>query len=193
MGKDNSKMRRFSSMPHLIRGSGKREKEHKLELDPGTTSRERTMSANYTSADDINDNTWEIVEEKKDYTFSATYLCSTVINPPLRAKHVRDCVKQYQKQQLKSLKRFGAEQPSSDVILRLSLDGVSMTNSRTQSGGNGMFFPFSSVNHVMAHPENPEYFAFATVVSGDSKHKCHLFRQTHVLTTDVIEGFLAFI
>lgn len=62
----------------------------------------------------------------------------------------------------------------------------------SQKGGQGMFFPLSSVSNVMAHPETPEYFAFATVVTGDSKHKCHLFQQTKVPSSELIQSFQAF-
>lgn len=187
------KLKRFASMPHLIRTSSKKDKEHKPEHNTETAQPNgaRTASVSSASTDDVFDNTWEIVEEK-DYKFDVTYLCSTVINPPLRPKHLRECVKQYQKQQAKSLKKFGMEQPSSEVLLSLSLDGVTMANPRTQKEGQGMFFPFNSVSHVMSHPESPEYFAFATIVTGDSKHKCHLFEQTKVSPAELIQSFQAF-
>ena len=117
-------------------------------------------------------------------------LFRSVVNPPLRPKHLRECVKQYQKQQAKFLKKFGHEQPSNEVALLVCIDGVEMKDS--QKGGQGMFFPLSSVSNVMAHPETPEYFAFATVVTGDSKHKCHLFQQTKVPSSELIQSFQAF-
>ena len=191
--KGSMKLKRFASMPHLIRTTSKKDKEHKMEEDTiPNTGNTRTSSDSSAGTDDVFDNSWEIVLEEKVYYFDVTYLCSTVVNPPLRPKHLRECVKQYQKQQAKSLKKFGKEQPSSEVKLSVSIDGVQMTNSRAPKGEQGMFFPISSVSNAIAHPEIPEYFAFATIVTGDSKHKCHLFRQTQVPATDLIESFLAF-
>ena len=181
-------------MPHLIRSTTKKDKEHKVEQDMRKNSKNvRTSSDSSADADDVFDSTWEIVPEEKVYDFNVTYLCSTVVNPPLRPKHLRECVKQYQKQQAKSLKKFGKEQPSSEVVLSVSVDGVQMMNSRAQKEEQGMFFPFDSVSNAMAHPEIPEYFAFATIVTGDSKHKCHLFRQTSVPSEELVENFKAFL
>ena len=189
----HSKLRRFSSMPHLLRGSSKKDNSQKVEdiADKRHPSNARTVSVSSTGMDDVIDSSWEIVEEEMDYSCNATYLCSTVINPPLRPKHLRECVKQYQKQQTKSLKKFGMAKSSNEVVLNLTLEGVKMTNV-TERGGQGMFFPIDSVSHVMAHPENAEYFAFSTIVTGDSKHKCHLFEQTKIPPTELIERFQAF-
>lgn len=191
--KGSMKLKRFASMPHLLRTTSKKDKEHKMEQDTRrSTENIRTPSVSSAGTDDVFENSWEIVPEEKVYEYEVTYLCSTVVNPPLRPKHLRECVKQYQKQQAKSLKKFGKEQPTSEVKLSVSMDGVQMMNSRAQKGEQGMFFPFSSVSNAMAHPESPEYFAFATIVTGDSKHKCHLFQQTKVPAVDLIESFQAF-
>lgn len=183
---------RSTSMPHIIRSHSKKDKELNAEHDADKThpNLPRTASVSSAGPNDVIDSSWEIVEEK-DYNFDVTYLCSTVVNPPLRPKHLRECVKQYQKQQAKALKKFGVD-PSKEVELSLSLDGVKMTNSCAAKGEQEMFFPFSSVSHVMSHPESPEYFAFALVVTGDSKHKCHLFKQTKVPPSELIESFEAF-
>jgi len=187
------KLKRFASMPHLIRATSKKDKEHKMEQDMGkNTKNVRNPSVSSAGVDDVFDSTWEIVPEEKVYNFNVTYLCSTVVNPPLRPKHLRECVKQYQKQQAKSLKKFGKEQPSSEVVLSVSVDGVQMANSRAQMQEQGMFFPIDSVSNAMAHPEIPEYFAFATIVTGDSKHKCHLFLQTQVPSEELVGRFKAF-
>ena len=181
-------------MPHLIRPTSKKDKENKIEQDVGkNTNNVRAASISSAGADDVFDSTWEILPEEKVYDFNVTYLCSTVVNPPLRPKHLRECVKQYQKQQAKSLKKFGKEQPSSEVVLSVSVDGVQMTNTGAQKEDQGMFFPFDSVSNAMAHPEIPEFFAFATIVTGDSKHKCHLFRQTAVPSEELVGSFKAFI
>ncbi|KAJ7389063.1 hypothetical protein OS493_033922 [Desmophyllum pertusum] len=90
----------------------------------------------------------KVVAEEKVYNYNVTYLCSTVVNPPLRPKHLRECVKQYQKQQAKSLKKFGKEQPSSDVVLSLSLDGVKMT----YAGGAGDVFPLQFCKQCHGSP-----------------------------------------
>lgn len=192
--KSSLKLKRFASMPHLIsRASSKKDKDHKMENHTDKNiANIRTASVSSVGADDVIDGSWEIVEEEKVYNFDVTYLCSTVVNPPLRPKHLRECVKQYQKQQAKLLKKFGQEQPSNQVTLSVSIDGVEMKNSRGQKGDQGMFFPFRSVSNAMAHPETPEYFAFATIVTGDSKHKCHLFHQTQVPSSELIESFQAF-
>ena len=181
-------------MPPLIRSTSKKDKvELKVEQDTGkNTNNFSTASVSSAGADDVFDSTFEIVPEEKVYSFNVTYLCSTVVNPPLRPKHLRECVKQYQKQQAKSLKKFGKEQPFSEVVLLVSVDGVQMTNSRAQKEEQGMFFSFDSVSNAMAHPESPEYFAFATIVTGDSKHKCHLFRQTKVPSEELVGSFQAF-
>lgn len=180
-------------MPHLLRGTSRKDKDRQMEYiaDKPHPSNARTVSVSSTDMDDVIDISWEIVEEEKDFSCDVTYLCSTVINPPLRPKHLRECVKQYQKQQAKSLKKFGMVTSSNEVVLNLSLEGVKMTNA-TEKGGQGMFFSFDSVSHVMAHPENTEYFAFSTIVTGDSKHKCHLFEQTKIPPTELIERFQAF-
>lgn len=196
-------LRRFSSVPHLIRSTSlphitsthsvsKKEKEATPELDADKTHPNcgRNVSVSSTGGSDVIDSSWEIVEEK-EYSFEVTYLCSTVINPPLRPKHLRECVKQFQKQQAKALKKFGVD-PSNEVSLMVSIDGVKMTNPCAAKGEQEMFFPFCSVSHVMSHPECPEYFAFALTVTGDSKHKCHLFQQTNVPPGDLITTFEAF-
>ncbi|XP_068682779.1 uncharacterized protein [Montipora foliosa] len=185
---------RSTSLPHAFHASSasKKDKESHTQGDtekPHPTF-ERTTSVSSAGASDVADSSWEIVEEK-EYNFDVTYLCSTVINPPLRPKHLRECVKQYQKQHAKAFKKFGVN-PAKEVSLFVSIDGVKMTNKNAQKGEQEMFFPFSSVNHVMAHPENPEYFAFALVVTGDSKHKCHLFQQTKVPPGELIETFQSF-
>lgn len=185
---------RSTSLPHVFRSNSVSKKEK--ESDPEEVTEKlppkcvRPASISSTGANDVIDGSWEILEEK-EYNFDVTYLCSTVINPPLRPKHLRECVKQYQKQQTKALKKLGVD-PSKKVSLSVSIDGVKMTNERAQQGEQEMFFPISSVSHVMAHPENPEYFAFALMVTGDSKHKCHLFQQTKVPSKEVIETFEAY-
>lgn len=189
--KRSLKLKCFASMPHLTNRSSKKDKDYKMESHTDKNS-VRTTSVSSVGWDDVMDGSWEVVEEEKIYNFVVTYLCSTVVNPPLRPKHLRECVKQYQKQQAKFLKKFGHEQPSNEVNLSVCIDGVEMKDSRDQKADQGMFFPFSSVSNVMAHPETPEYFAFATVVTGDSKHKCHLFQQTKIPSAEMIKSFQAF-
>ena len=133
----------------------------------------------------------EILEEKV-YNFEATYLCSTVVNPPLRPKHVRDCVKQHQKQASKLLKRLGVTQTTNDVKMDVGADGVSMYDKLRPDSGQ-RFFPFSDISLIKSHQDYPEFFAFSTVVTGDTKHKCHLFKQTaDSCSADIIRAFESF-
>ena len=133
----------------------------------------------------------EIVEEKV-YNFQAIYLCSTVVNPPLRPKHVRDCAKQYQKQNEKLLKRLGKTQPKNDVKMDVGADGVAMYDTLRPENSQ-RFFPFSDIHLIKSHPDYPDYFAFSTVVTGDTKHKCHLFQQIDDYSCgEIIKAFESF-
>lgn len=132
----------------------------------------------------------EIIEEK-EFNFSAVYLCSTVINPPLRPKHLRDSVKQYLKEQKKTEKHKGTPPPTKEVELTLNSDGVSMTDPQCKSFQR--YFPFPSISNVRTHKDFPEYFAFSEVVSGGAKHKCHIFKQTKEPCDEITAAFECFL
>lgn len=170
-------LRRFSSMPMLRKLSRKKSGKSEGTLSYTGECEPCTAQGDTTT------------REPGDYHFSVEYLCSTVINPPLRSKHLRECVKQFQKQQAKAHKRYGVTPSSSNVTLTVEADGIRMVDPQRQDKSGHMFFPFTTVNSIKSHPENPEYFAFSTAVSGDTKHKCHLFLQDGVESADVIRTF----
>ncbi|XP_032232507.2 uncharacterized protein LOC116615017 [Nematostella vectensis] len=131
-------------------------------------------------------------QEEREYSFQVAYLCSTVTNPPLRPKHVRDCVKQYQKELGKVAKHTGVTPPLKEVTLHLNNDGVTMIDPK-QPSVCPRFFPFPCISEIKGHKDFPEYFAFSTVVSGDSKHKCHVFKDLKGNCEDINTAFEFFL
>ncbi|KAK3749510.1 hypothetical protein QZH41_013482 [Actinostola sp. cb2023] len=133
----------------------------------------------------------EIVEEK-EFTFRTAYLCSTVINPPLRPKHVRDSVKQYLKECKKMEKRTGTPPTMKEIELCITSDGVTMLDPQCRHVGQ-RFFPFPCISNVRTHKDYPGYFAFSTVVTGDAKHKCHIYKQVKEPCDEITAAFESFL
>lgn len=131
------------------------------------------------------------ITEEKEYTFRTAYLCSTVINPPLRPKHVRDSVKQFLKECKKMEKHTGTPPTMKEVELCLTSEGVTMLDPQCRDVGQ-RFFPFPCISNIRTHKDYPEYFAFSTVVTGDAKHKCHIFKQVKEPCDEITSAFECF-
>lgn len=117
--------------------------------------------------------------------FNVFYLISTIVSPPLKAKHVKECLKQYQKSVDKAIKKCpGNVQHYKKAQLVLSPRGVMMLDGKTQTPQ--AFYESAIISGVQSHPDGKCAFAFTTLVSGNTKHKCHLFLQD----TDPIDAII---
>ena len=126
---------------------------------------------------------------KKEHKFVVSYLCSAVVKPPFKSKHVEKCLKQYQKE-------VGKKQKVGDVC---SLGNKLMLQVITDTGATMMdiqnpnsfrrHFPISTIDSFIVHPENPDCFAFSTTVPGDEQHKYHLFYKSRDDIATVKEAF----
>lgn len=115
-------------------------------------------------------------KESSEKRFNVLYLISTIVSPPLKPKHVKECLKQYQKSVDKAMKKSpGNAQHYKKAQLVLSPRGVMMVDDKTQTPQ--AFYESATISGVQSHPDGKCAFAFTTVVSGNTKHKCHLFLQ----------------
>jgi hypothetical protein len=118
----------------------------------------------------------EIRKESSEKRFSVFYLVSTIVSPPLKTKHVKECLKQYQKTVDKAMKKSTDNgQHYKKAQLVFSPRGVMITDEQTQTPQ--AFYERATISGVQSHPDGKCAFAFTTVVSGNTKHKCHLFLQ----------------
>ncbi len=118
----------------------------------------------------------EIRKESSEKRFSVFYLVSTIVSPPLKTKHVKECLKQYQKTVDKAMKKStDSSQHYKKAQLVFSPRGVMITDEQTQTPQ--AFYERATISGVQSHPDGKCAFAFTTVVSGNTKHKCHLFLQ----------------
>ena len=116
------------------------------------------------------------LKESSEKRFNVLYLISTIVSPPLKSKHVKECLKQYQKSVDKAMKKSpGKAQHYNKAQLVLSPRGVMMVDNKTQTPQ--AFYESATISGVQSHPDGKCAFAFTTVVSGNTKHKCHLFLQ----------------
>ena len=117
-----------------------------------------------------------VPEESTEKQFTVFYLISTILSPPLKAKHVKECLKQFQKSVDKAMKKSGNNsQHYKKAQLVFSPKGVMIVDEQTQSPQ--AFYERATISAVQSHPDGKCAFAFTTVVSGNTKHKCHLFLQ----------------
>lgn len=113
------------------------------------------------------------------HLFDVAYICSTVVNPPLRPKHVRDCYKQFTKEMSKAgkhshnnrLKTIGS-------AVKLKIDTNQEITMLDPNDENTVIrnFPVEMFDKFIFHPDpTMGCFAFSTTVPENIKHKCHLF------------------
>ena len=113
------------------------------------------------------------------HRFNVFYCISTIVSPPLKQKHIKNCLKQYQKSVDKEMKKSTVStqlvQHYKKVQLVINENGITIIDdvSKTPQA----FFERATLSGVQAQPEGKFAFAFTTVVSGNTKHKCHLFLQ----------------
>jgi outer membrane biosynthesis protein TonB len=118
----------------------------------------------------------EIRKESCEKRFGVFYLVSTILSPPLKAKHVKECLKQYQKTVDKAMKKSpDSSQHYRKAQLVCSPGGIIIMDDQTQTPQ--AFYERATISGVQSHPDGKCAFAFMTVVSGNTKHKCHLFLQ----------------
>lgn len=119
------------------------------------------------------------VLQPSTHIFDVAYICSTVVNPPLRPKHVRECYKQFNKEMSKAgklshnngLKTIGS-------AVKLKIDTGNQIAILDPNDENTVIRNFSVdiFDKCMFHPDaNMGCFAFSTTVPENTKHKCHLF------------------
>lgn len=118
----------------------------------------------------------EIPKESSEKRFNVFYLVSTIVSPPLKPKHVKECLKQYQKSVDKAMKKSADNgQHYKKAQLVLSPRGVMIMDEQTHTPQ--AYYERAAISGVQSHPDGKCAFAFTTVVSGNTKHKCHLFLQ----------------
>ncbi|XP_028398504.1 uncharacterized protein LOC114522083 [Dendronephthya gigantea] len=124
-------------------------------------------------------------KESSEKRFSILYLISTIVSPPLKPKHVKECLKQFQKSVDKAMKKSTNNgQHYRKAQLVFSPNGVMIVDNQTQAAQ--AFYERATISGVQSHPDGKCAFAFTTVVSGNTKHKCHLFLQD----TDPIDAIV---
>ena len=127
--------------------------------------------------------------EREEFKFVISYLCSAVVKPPLKSKHVEKCLKQYQKEVGKKQKAGEACCLGNKLQLEIVTDeGITMADVRNPNAFR-RHFPISTVDCFIVHPENPDCFAFSTTVPGDEQHKYHLFYKARESVATVKDAF----
>ena len=126
---------------------------------------------------------------RKEHNFIVSYLCSAVVKPPFKSKHVEKCFKQYQKEVGKKQKVGDICSLGNKLTLQVITDeGVTMLDIRNPNSFR-RHFPLSTIDSFIVHPENPDCFAFSTTVPGDEQHKYHLFYKSRDSIISVKEAF----
>ena len=126
---------------------------------------------------------------KEEHNFVISYLCSAVVKPPLKSKHVEKCLKQYQKEMGKKQKVGDVCSLGNKLSLKVITDeGVTMLDIRNPNSFR-RHFPISTIDTFIVHPENPDCFAFSTTVPGDEQHKYHLFYKARESIATVKDAF----
>ena len=126
---------------------------------------------------------------RREYSFTVSYLCSAVVNPPLKSKHVKECYKQYQKEMAKT--KLPNNNGLLGNVLQLQIvtdEGVTMADLRNPNSFRREF-PIETVDMFVAHPESEDCFAFSTKVDGTSKQKYHLFVKAKEPISEINEAF----
>lgn len=149
------------------------------------------LSASVQSLESIPREEEEIVAPpvKKESNFVISYLCSAVVKPPFKSKHVEKCLKQYQKEVGRKQKMGDVCSLGNKLMLQVITDeGVTMLDIRNPDSFR-RHFPISTIDAFIVHPENPDCFAFSTTVPGDEQHKYHLFYKSRDSIAMVKEAF----
>ena len=127
--------------------------------------------------------------QREVHRFVISYLCSAVVKPPLKAKHVEKCLKQYQKEVGKKQKITDLSSLGNKLLLQIVTDeGITMADIRNPNAFR-RHFPISTIDGFITHPENPDCFAFSTTVPGDEQHKYHVFYKVRENTSVIKEAF----
>ena len=127
--------------------------------------------------------------QREVHRFVISYLCSAVVKPPLKAKHVEKCLKQYQKEVGKKQKITDLSSLGNKLLLQIVTDeGITMADIRNPNAFR-RHFPISTIDGFITHPENPDCFAFSTTVPGDEQHKYHVFYKARENTSVIKEAF----
>lgn len=178
-----------------------KEKEKKLSLKKSkifrnTLSRKKKdsskLSASMQSLDIVPKEEEEHISvplQREVHRFVISYLCSAVVKPPLKAKHVEKCLKQYQKEVGKKQKITDLSSLGNKLLLHIVTDeGITMADIRNPNAFR-RHFPISTIDGFITHPENPDCFAFSTTVPGDEQHKYHMFYKARENTSVIKEAF----
>ena len=125
--------------------------------------------------------------ERQEHKFIVSYLCSAVVSPPLKSKHVGNCLKQYQREVGKKLKSAG--QIGKVLLLHLITDeGITMADIQNPDAFRRNF-PITTIDAFVMHPDNPDCFAFSTAVAGDGQRKYHVFYKAKENVSLVKDAF----
>ncbi|XP_012562494.1 uncharacterized protein LOC101237664 [Hydra vulgaris] len=127
----------------------------------------------------------------KEYKFQVKYICSTIITPPLKSKHIRKCYKQFLKEMAKGGKLVSNTKciGGSLVGLEINLKGITMTDPN-QNNYTIRTFSFESLENIVTHPDGLECFGFSTSdPSQKCKHKMHLFSAPLNRLMDIKSAF----
>ena len=86
----------------------------------------RSFAEGATTNDILEEKAEELEASPKptEHRFNVFYLCSTIASPPLKPKHVKECLRQYQKAVDKNMKKTNSSQQYDKVQLVVNQDGV---------------------------------------------------------------------
>lgn len=131
------------------------------------------------------------IDTTLERTFSVQYLISTIVSSPLKSKHVKECLKQYQKSIDKATKKSADHtRHNKKAQLIISPRGVTIVDDKIRT--SQAFYEHSLISGVQTHPNAKCAFAFTTVVSGSSKQKCHLFLEDSEPINVIVEEIKKF-
>ena len=108
------------------------------------------------------------ISQPKEYQFLVKYICSTIINPPLKLKHIRKCYKQFQKEMAKGVKIASNSTrhiEGCSVGLEMNIQGITMTDPN-QNGYTIRTFSLESLEEILTHPDGLECFGCFRVPKG---------------------------
>lgn len=129
--------------------------------------------------------------QPEEFHFKVSYVCSTMVNPPLKQKHVKECYKQYCKEMNRVGKLNGNNTKVNGNLVNLQIVtdfGVSMLDPH-QPDVVVRHFPIQDFGFYQQHSEDISCFAFSTSLLGNSKHRCHLFCATKEVLADINVAF----
>ncbi len=123
---------------------------------------------------------------EEDYArFSVNYVGSATLSPPMSPQSVEEALKLFTNE---GVAKGQAAVPKNVIHMQVSSLGINLSDKKHRLFVNRNYPRNQLAGHCI-HPQDPQYFAFSSQKPGfPSTIKCHVFRQLHVSTEQIMDA-----